>query len=68
MAGHEPNEKMEKKKRTPMMYGGNGDMKRKKAMGGGMYGRKKASHGGVHNNMDRIGMFKGGAMEVAEPN
>ena len=53
------------KKRMGMMYGG---MKRKKAMGGGMYGRKSAKHGGPHNNMDRIGMALGGAMDVQSPN
>jgi hypothetical protein len=29
------NKEMKKMKRKPMMYGGNGGMKRKKAMGGG---------------------------------
>ena len=53
-----------KKKRANMVYGG----MRKKAMGGGMYGRKAAKHGGPHNNMDRIGMAIGGAMEVQSPN
>ena len=53
-----------KKKRGNMVYGG----MRKKAMGGGMYGRKAAKHGGVHNDMDRIGMAIGGAMEVQSPN
>ncbi len=53
------------KKRMGMLYGG---MKRKKAMGGGMYERKSAKHGGPHNNMDRIGMAMGGAMEVQSPN
>ena len=53
-----------KKKRANMMYGG----MRKKAMSGGMYGRKSAKHGGPHNNMDRIGMAIGGAMEVQSPN
>ena len=51
------------KKRMGMLYGG---MKRKKAMDGGMYGRKAAKHGGPHNNMDRIGMNIGGAMETAK--
>ena len=37
-------------------------------MGGGMYERKSAKHGGPHNNMDRIGMAMGGAMEVQSPN
>ena len=56
-----------KKKRMGMMYGG----ERKAMMGGGMNNtkRKPAMHGGVpHNNMDRIGMFKGGAMDVQDPN
>ena len=56
---------MEHEKKKKMMYGG---MSRKKAMGGGMYGRKSAKHGGPHNNMDRIGMAMGGAMEVQSPN
>ncbi len=47
-----------------MMYGG---MARKKKMYGGM-SRKKMKHGGPHNNMDRIGMAMGGAMEVQDPN
>jgi len=47
-----------------MMYGG---MARKKKMYGGM-ARKKMKHGGPHNNMDRIGMAMGGAMEVQDPN
>ena len=52
--------------------------KKKKMMGGGrlyakdglyaMKKRKPKKHGGVHNDMDRIGMFKGGAMEVQSPN
>ncbi len=46
-----------------MMYGG---MARKKKMYGGM-ARKKMKHGGPHNNMDRIGMSIGGAMEVQKP-
>ena len=46
-----------------MMYGG---MARKKKMYGGM-SRKKMKHGGPHNNMDRIGMAMGGAMEVQDP-
>ena len=58
MAGHKPNEKKK------MMYGG---MARKKKMYGGM-SRKKMKHGGPHNNMDRIGMGMGGAMEVQDPN
>ena len=58
--------KMKKDKRDKKIYGGG--MKRKKAMGGGMYGRKSAKHGGPHNNMDRIGMAMGGAMEVQSPN
>ena len=34
-----------------------------------MYGgRKSMMHGGPHNNMDRIKMNMGGAMEVAESN
>ena len=41
---------------------------KKKMMGGGMYERKSAKHGGPHNNMDRIGMAMGGAMEVQSPN
>ena len=52
--------KDKKKKMTPksnkrmgMMYGG---------------GRKAMMHGGPHNNMDRIKMNMGGAMEVAESN
>ena len=62
MAGHKPMEK----KRKKMMYG------RTPMEGGGMYGMKKKkrkgmSHGGPHNNMDRIGMFKGGAMDVQDP-
>ena len=55
---------MKKDKRDKKIYGGG--MKRKKAMGGGMYGRKAAKHGGPHNNMDRIGMNIGGAMETAK--
>ena len=47
-----------------MMYGG---MARKKKMYGGM-ARKNMKHGGPHNNMDRIGMAMGGAMEVQDPN
>ena len=65
MAAHKPMEK----KRKKMMYG------RTPMEGGGMYGMKKKkrkgmSHGGPHNNMDRIGMAMGGAhvMEVQEPN
>ena len=65
MAGHKPMEK----KREKMMYG------RTPMEGGGMYGMKKKkrkgmSHGGPHNNMDRIVMFKGGnaVMEVQDPN
>jgi hypothetical protein len=55
------------KKRKKMMYG------RTPMEGGGMYGMKKKkrkgmSHGGPHNNMDRIGMGMGGAMEVQDPN
>ena len=58
---------MKKDKRDSKMYGGG--MKRKTVMGGGgMYGRKSAKHGGPHNDMDRINMFKGGAMEIAKPN
>ena len=59
MAGHKPNEK-------------------KKMMGGGrlyakdglyaMKKRKSKKHGGPHNNMDRIGMAIGGAMDVQSPN
>ena len=58
---------MEHGKKKKMMYGG---MSRKKAMGGGMYGRKSAKHGGPHKNMDRIGMAMGGpnVMEVQKPN
>ena len=41
---------------------------KKKMMYGGSMGRKKAMHGGPHNNMDRIGMAMGGAMEVQKPN
>ena len=58
--------KDEKKKRKGMMYGGRNSM-----MGGGMNNtkRKPAMHGGVpHNNMDRIGMAMGGAMDVQDPN
>ena len=50
-----------------MVYGGT----RKSMMGGGMneMKRKPAMHGGVpHNNMDRIGMAMGGAMDVQDPN
>ena len=45
-------------------------MKKPKMMGGGMYGmkRKKMMHGGPHNNMDRVGMGMGGAMDVQDPN
>jgi hypothetical protein len=48
--------KKDKKKRKGMVYGGEGM-------------RKQAKHGGPHNNMDRIGMFKGGdaVMEVQKP-
>ena len=56
------------KKRMGMLYGG---MKRKKAMGGGMYERKSAKHGGPHNKMDkmdRIQKAMGGAMDVLKPN
>ena len=64
MAGHKPMEK----KREKMMYGS-----RQPAEGGGMYTMKKKKregmkHGGPHNNMDRIGMGMGGAMEVAKSN
>ena len=53
------------KERMGMMYGGRNSM-----MGGGMNNtkRKPLMHGGPHNNMDRIGMFKGGAMDVQDPN
>ena len=30
--------------------------------------RKKMMHGGPHNNMDRVGMGMGGAMDVQDPN
>jgi hypothetical protein len=55
------------KERMGMMYGG------RKSAAGGMYmmdekKRKQMMHGGPHNNMDRIGMFKGGAMDVQDPN
>ena len=50
--------------RKGMMYGG---MARKKKMYGGM-ARKNMKHGGPHNNMDRIGMAMGGAMDVQDPN
>ena len=58
---------MDKKKKKKMMYGGTA---RKKMMGGGMSGmkRKNMKHGGPHNNMDRVGMAMGGAMDVQEPN
>ena len=59
MAGHKLSEKKK------MMYGG---MAREKKMYGGSMGRIKAMHGGPHNNMDRIGMAMGGAMEVQKPN
>jgi len=55
---------MDKKKKKKMMYGG---MARKKKMYGGM-ARKNMKHGGPHNNMDRIGMAMGGAMDVQDPN
>ena len=42
-----------KKKRMGMMYGGK---------------RKAMKHGGPHNNMDRVGMGMGGAMDVQKPN
>jgi len=42
-----------KKKRMGMVYGGT---------------RKAMKHGGPHNNMDRIKMNMGGAMEVAKSN
>ena len=45
---------MDKKKKKKMMYGGSA--------------RKNMKHGGPHNNMDRIGMGMGGAMEVAKSN
>ena len=45
---------MDKKKKKKMMYGG--------------MARKKMKHGGPHNNMDRIGMAMGGAMNVQDPN
>ena len=55
-------------KRKKMMYG------RTPMEDGGMYGMKKKKrkgmkHGGPHNDMDRIGMFKGGdaVMEVQKP-
>ena len=63
---HGKNEK-KKKKRMGMMYGG----ERKPMMGGGMNEMKRnpSMHGGVpHNNMDRIGMAMGGAMDVQDPN
>ena len=45
-------------------------MARKKAAGGMyMMKREQKKHGGPHNNMDRIGMFKGGnVMDVQDPN
>ena len=55
---------MDHGKKKKMMYGG---MARKKKMYGGM-SRKKMKHGGTHNNMDRIGMAMGGAMDVQDPN
>ena len=55
---------MDHGKKKKMMYGG---MTRKKKMYGGM-SRKKMKHGGPHNNMDRIGMAMGGAMDVQDPN
>ena len=57
----------DEKKKKKMGYGG---MSRKKMMGGGMYNmkRKKIMHGGPHNNMDRVGMAMGGAMDVQDPN
>ena len=54
-------------RREKMMYGGMNN-KRKKKMYGGSMGRKKAMHGGPHNNMDRMGMAMGGAMKVQKPN
>ena len=45
---------MSKKKKKKMMYGGTA--------------RKKMMHGGPHNNMDRVGMGMGGAMDVQDPN
>ena len=45
-------DKKKKKKRMGMMYGGK---------------RKAMKHGGPHNNMDRIGMGMGGAMNVQDP-
>ena len=50
-----------------MMDGG---MPRTKKAGGGMneMKRKVMKHGGPHNNMDRVGMAMGGAMDVQEPN
>jgi hypothetical protein len=51
--------KDKKKKMTP---------KSNKRMGMMYGGRKSMMHGGPHNNMDRIKMNMGGAMEVAESN
>jgi len=50
-----------------MMDGG---MPRTKKAGGGMneMKRKVMKHGGPHNNMDRVGMAMGGAMDVQKPN
>ena len=50
------------------MYHSKDEKKKKKMMSGGT-ARKPAMHGGVpHNNMDRIGMAMGGAMDVQDPN
>tara|TARA_R100001443_G_C3222601_1_gene146364 strand:+ start:301 stop:453 length:153 start_codon:yes stop_codon:yes gene_type:complete len=50
------------------MYGMKKDKKKRKGMMYGGMGRKQAKHGGPHNNMDRIGMAMGGAMNVQDPN
>ena len=49
------------------MYHGKDEKKKKKMMYGGT-ARKKMMHGGPHNNMDRVGMGMGGAMDVQDPN
>ena len=51
--------KDKKKKMTP---------KSNKRMGMMYGGRKSMMHGGPHNNMDRINMFKGGEMDIQQPN
>ncbi len=63
--------KRKKKQKTGGLYKGRYGMSdggpAVKKMYGGM-ARKNMKHGGPHNNMDRIGMAMGGAMDVQDPN